>query len=165
MHQKKKRKTKKVQEPMQEKEEQAQETVDLFSLGANDDNKDEGGLILPGLEEDTEETQASTTTNEPVDLFDLGNEENINLDNQVQSSSANEEYSNSQNYEKQYSMGNNANTEQSRDLYNINSATQNNSNLESLLSMSNKLVAFVGTSKNGTSFLVNSMAEILSKKE
>ena len=155
---------KKVQEPMQEKEEQAQETVDLFSLGANDDNKDEGGLILPGLEEDTEETQASTTTNEPVDLFDLGNEENINLDNQVQSSSANEEYSNSQNYEKQYSMGNNANTEQSRDLYNINSATQNNSNLESLLSMSNKLVAFVGTSKNGTSFLVNSMAEILSKK-
>ena len=30
--------------------------------------------------------------------------------------------------------------------------------------MSNKLVAFVGTSKNGTSFLVNSMAEILSKK-
>lgn len=155
---------KKVQEPMQEKEEQAQETVDLFSLEANDDNKDEGGLILPGLEEDTEETQASTTTNEPVDLFDLGNEENINLDNQVQSSSANEEYSNSQNYEKQYSMGNNANTEQSRDLYNINSATQNNSNLESLLSMSNKLVAFVGTSKNGTSFLVNSMAEILSKK-
>lgn len=155
---------KKVQEPMQEKEEQAQETVDLFSLGANDDNKDEGGLILPGLEEDTEETQASTTTNEPVDLFELGNEENINLDNQVQSSSANEEYSNSQNYEKQYSMGNNANTEQSRDLYNINSATQNNSNLESLLSMSNKLVAFVGTSKNGTSFLVNSMAEILSKK-
>ena len=155
---------KKAQEPMQEKEEQAQETVDLFSLGANDDNKDEGGLILPGLEEDTEETQASTTTNEPVDLFDLGNEENINLDNQVQSSSANEEYSNSQNYEKQYSMGNNANTEQSRDLYNINSATQNNSNLESLLSMSNKLVAFVGTSKNGTSFLVNSMAEILSKK-
>ena len=155
---------KKVQEPMQEKEEQAQETVDLFSLGANDDNKDEGGLILPGLEEDTEETQASTTTNEPVDLFDLGNEENINLDNQVQSSSANEEYSNSQNYEKQYSMGNNANTEQSRDLYNINSGTQNHSNLESLLSMSNKLVAFVGTSKNGTSFLVNSMAEILSKK-
>ena len=155
---------KKVQEQKKEKEEQAQETVDLFSLGANDDNKDEGGLILPGLEEDTEETQASTTTNEPVDLFDLGNEENINLDNQVQSSSANEEYSNSQNYEKQYSMGNNANTEQSRDLYNINSATQNNSNLESLLSMSNKLVAFVGTSKNGTSFLVNSMAEILSKK-
>ena len=33
-----------------------------------------------------------------------------------------------------------------------------------LLSMSNKLVAFVGTSKNGTSFLVNNMAEILSGK-
>ena len=30
--------------------------------------------------------------------------------------------------------------------------------------MSNKLVAFVGTSKNGTSFLVNSMAENLSRK-
>ena len=33
-----------------------------------------------------------------------------------------------------------------------------------LISMSNKLVAFVGTSKNGTSFLVNNMAEILSNK-
>ena len=37
-------------------------------------------------------------------------------------------------------------------------------NLKNLLSMSNKLVAFVGTSKNGTSFLVNSMAENLSRK-
>ena len=38
------------------------------------------------------------------------------------------------------------------------------SDVKNLLSMSNKLVAFVGTSKNGTSFLVNNIADILSRK-
>ena len=37
-------------------------------------------------------------------------------------------------------------------------------NLDSLLSGNKKVVAFVGTSKNGTSFLVNNLADVLSKK-
>ena len=37
-------------------------------------------------------------------------------------------------------------------------------NLESLLTSDKKVVAFVGTSKNGTSFLVNNLAEMLSKQ-
>lgn len=37
-------------------------------------------------------------------------------------------------------------------------------NLENLLTSDKKVVAFVGTSKNGTSFLVNNLAEMLSKQ-
>lgn len=37
-------------------------------------------------------------------------------------------------------------------------------NLENLLTSDKKIVAFVGTSKNGTSFLVNNLAEMLSKQ-
>ena len=39
-----------------------------------------------------------------------------------------------------------------------------NVNLENLLTSDKKVVAFVGTSKNGTSFLVNNLAEILSNQ-
>ncbi len=39
-----------------------------------------------------------------------------------------------------------------------------NSDLSGLLTRDKKVVAFVGTSKNGTSFLVNNLAEMLSKK-
>ena len=153
----------KVQELDQEKNNQAQEAVDLFGLGANDDDKDDGGLILPGLDSDTEDTRANISSSEPINLFGLGNENNKNVNNELQSNSVNEIYSNFQNSGTQSSMRKDADQEQARDLYNVNNGTQNNSNLENLLSMSNKLVAFVGTSKNGTSFLVNSMAEILSK--
>ena len=40
----------------------------------------------------------------------------------------------------------------------------NNTNLASMLTKNQKIVAFVGTSKNGTSFLVNNIAELLSQK-
>ena len=40
----------------------------------------------------------------------------------------------------------------------------NNTNIASMLTKNQKIVAFVGTSKNGTSFLVNNIAELLSKK-
>ena len=40
----------------------------------------------------------------------------------------------------------------------------NNTNIASMLTKNQKIVAFVGTSKNGTSFLVNNIAELLSQK-
>lgn len=40
----------------------------------------------------------------------------------------------------------------------------NNTNIASMLTKNQKIVAFVGTSKNGTSFLVNNIAELLSKR-
>lgn len=42
------------------------------------------------------------------------------------------------------------------------SKNQNNNNIASLISQDKKVVAFVGTTKNGTSFLVNNLGELLS---
>lgn len=122
------------------------ETVDLFGLGEEvEETSSNGGLILPGLEESIKEKKEDN-----LDLFDLGNEDNTNQ--------SNINYSNPE-------FENRTTQSQSRELENVNSYTQNDDqNFKNLLSMSNKLVAFVGTSKNGTSFIVNSMAEILSKK-
>ncbi len=45
-----------------------------------------------------------------------------------------------------------------------NSQYQANTNIENLLTQEKKIVSFVGTSKNGTSFLVNNMAQMLSEQ-
>ena len=139
---------KKVQ-PLQESnyqtEVEEQEDVDLFNLGMNNSKKESEELILPGLEETTNNTQPNIQQNEEtVDLFSLGSKtqsENIN-----------------------YNISNNYNTDSRQlDVYN-QYEPRDNSGIKNLLSMSNKLIAFVGTSKNGTSFLVNSTAEMLSRK-
>lgn len=46
----------------------------------------------------------------------------------------------------------------------IESYQKSNANLGNLLSRDKKIVAFVGTSKNGTSFLVNNLAQILANQ-
>ena len=145
-------------------EESKEDSVDLFNLG-NGLKQDNGGLILPGLEDEpTSETQNESSG--AVDLFNLGNNTQANTNNTQSYNKANTE--NSYNTMKNSSFTNFANNgmqNNSRDLETTSQFTSSDdSNLKNLLSMSNKLVAFVGTSKNGTSFLVNSMAEILSKQ-
>ena len=145
-------------------EESKEDSVDLFNLG-NGLKQDNGGLILPGLEDEpTSETQNESSG--AVDLFNLGNNTQANTNNTQSYNKANTE--NSYNTMKNSSFTNFANNgmqNNSRDIETTSQFTSSDdSNLKNLLSMSNKLVAFVGTSKNGTSFLVNSMAEILSKQ-
>lgn len=139
-----------------------QESVNLFDLG--DDNSSNGEIILPGLDDNTENQEKNNTQNEPQNL----NKQETTYTPQFSYEQVNNNYSQNQysNNQAQYSQG----------MYGVNSNStraietpeqymnQNDENLKNLLSMSNKLVAFVGTSKNGTSFLVNSMAEILSKR-
>ena len=168
-----------VQEVVQEPVQNEVSDVNLFDLG-NENTSNNGGLILPGLEDDEPATTQSNNQNdELVDLFSLGDDNSNNTinpnnyaqnnttmqDDFVQKSNTYNNFSanNAQNSFEQYNQNYNANN-----THEIESTNQynryNDSRLENLLSMSNKLVAFVGTSKNGTSFLVNSMAEILSKK-
>lgn len=130
--------------------------IDLFNLG--EEQPKEGELILPGLEETAQENKNVQPIEEEIDLFDLGNDKkeqnevNIFKDNV----NSNQRYNNIDNEAYKYNQNK---------LENVNIYSQSeDAELKNLLSMSNKLVAFVGTSKNGTSFLVNSMAEILSKK-
>ena len=139
-----------------------QESVNLFDLG--DDNSSNGEIILPGLDDNTENQEKNNTQNEPQNL----NKQETTYTPQFSYEQVNNNYSQNQysNNQAQYSQG----------MYGVNGNStraietpeqymnQNDENLKNLLSMSNKLVAFVGTSKNGTSFLVNSMAEILSKR-
>lgn len=147
---------KKVQAVSEENESNKQnkddEAVDLFGLSEETEEATNGGLILPGLDEPIKEEQ-NNQVEDGFNLFNLENEDNTsqinsnNIDNQEIEDITAQEYN------------------QSKELENVNGYTHNDDeNLKNLLSMSNKLVAFVGTSKNGTSFIVNSMAEILSKK-
>ena len=145
-------------------EESKEDSVDLFNLG-NGLKQDNGGLILPGLEDEpTSETQNESSG--AVDLFNLGNNTQANTNNTQSYNKANTENSyNTMNNSSFTNFANNGMQNNSRDLETTSQFTSSDdSNLKNLLSMSNKLVAFVGTSKNGTSFLVNSMAEILSKQ-
>ena len=132
------------------------EAVNLFDMAT--DNEDNGGLILPGLDDEQVTTEQPKGESE-VDLFNLGNSN----EEEPVASSNNENIM----YQNQYAHQNNSFSKTSTTqkletshAYNPNEAAD----FKNLLSMSNKLVAFVGTSKNGTSFLVNSVAENLSRK-
>ena len=155
---------KKVQ--VSEVEEQPkEESVDLFNLG-NGTKKDNGGLILPGLEDEPTSTTQSESS-ETVDLFNLGNNTQVSTNNTQNYNKFNTEnnYNTKNNSSFNNNFANNGIQNNSRELETTNQFTSyDDSNLKNLLGMSNKLVAFVGTSKNGTSFLVNSIAEILSKQ-
>ncbi len=137
---------KKIQEPIETNKTneltKEQDVVNLFELGDDETEQPniinneqyEHNMVLPGLEEIEEESIGYNTTN-----------------------NNNEFYQNQNHYvENDYNNVNNKN-----DLENVNYNTQE---LSGLLSKDKKIVAFVGTSKNGTSFLVNNLAEMISKK-
>ena len=116
------------------------ESVNLFDLGKEENVEEKqqtGGIILPGFEEEDEP------------------EEN-KLENQTTSSYTKQDDIKFQNNNSYIPNDN------TRELENLNQ--YNDMNLNSFLTRDKKAVAFVGTSKNGTSFLVNNLAEALSKK-
>ncbi len=123
--------------------------LNLFELGEEDNNitnianttNTYSDMILPGLEEKEE-------TNQNV----FGNSTNTaNFDNHEPNTSI---------------MQNNSlnNGTQTQSIQNVGKYNLTNVDLSGLLSRDKKIVAFVGTSKNGTSFLVNSLAEMLSQQ-
>lgn len=101
-------------------------------------------VLLPGFDEpevDTSYTRTNNTSYEN-DLLSDFEEETVTKP----------EYNMMSNYE-EVSENNIANIENTE-----------NSDLDKLLTSDKKVVAFVGTSKNGTSFLINNVAEILSNQ-
>ena len=154
----------------EEQNEVAEDGVDLFNLG--EEKPVEGGLILPGLEDTEPEIETPQTTvpqgvqEETVDLFNLGNYNTMASNNATASNMAGNGYTipGQQGNFVNYNNPNGYQGTKEVNTINSNYNQMEDANFKNLLSMSNKLVAFVGTSKNGTSFLVNSMAEILSKR-
>ena len=125
----------------EEQEKEEEQEVNLFDLGNEEisDKEDiSGEIVLPGFEEETIETDKQQ---EPVQIPNETSQEFTRPET---------DYSNYNNFS---------------DTKEIENTTKyNDINLDSLLTRDKKLVAFVGTSKNGTSFLVNNLAEVLSKK-
>lgn len=125
-------------------EETPTEPVNLFDLGEEEEKQQEQpskGIILPGFDDEEEDVVVETPKTPEVQT----------IPNYVPEP----RYTNPQ---PQYNFENNT----TREIENTNQ--YNDIRLDSLLTRDKKIVAFVGTSKNGTSFLVNNLAEMLSKK-
>ena len=115
----------------------------------NHQNNDEDDMVLPGFEEvDSIPEPEKNTTQEPT----------FNYSQSTNQSSYNNQYGQSYN--------NNAYDEyvpsNSRDMTRTNNNYVQTIDISSLLTSDKKIVTFVGTSKNGTSFIVNNVAELLS---
>ena len=101
------------------------------------------------------------TDEENVDLFDL--EENDEENEEQHQSKINKEPEQiiKENKPKQEKTNINYNTD-FEDEQHLTRTSNTNSNFSTLLTGDKKIVAFVGTTKNGTSFVVNNTAEMLS---
>ena len=125
-------------------------------------DQQEESTVLPGFEEDT-----SNVNENVLPGFDENNEQQeqpsyqqINQENNAQN---NQMYSN-MNYSNELNYGNNYNSfnRQETRLQNVNE-TYENVDISRLLTSDKKVACFIGTSKNGTSFIVNNVADITSK--
>ena len=125
-------------------------------------DQQEESTVLPGFEEDT-----SNVNENVLPGFDVNNEQQeqpsyqqINQENNAQN---NQMYSN-MNYSNELNYGNNYNSfnRQETRLQNVNE-TYENVDISRLLTSDKKVACFIGTSKNGTSFIVNNVADITSK--
>lgn len=124
--------------------------------------------VLPEFEETTNKAKekqpkkAEKTSEALLDFEDFDDSQEEEESNQDD----NEEDENSIEIEKQDTLYRNKELNKNieeKQISNYNENTQNNK-LQNLLTSDKKIVAFVGTSKNGTSFLINNLANILSNQ-
>ena len=116
---------------------QIQDEEDLIMPGIEETTKQEESLVMPGLEEEQEENIIMPGLEEKAE--ELGMKETIEpKENEIRPINT---------------IGQISKTEQT-----INTEID----ISSLLTGNKKLACFVGTSKNGTSFIVNNVAQILS---
>lgn len=138
-----------IPEVIEKKEEP--ENINLFDLSEEDDEEDieniqDSDYILPGLDNNSYEDE----------------EEYEEKEEQKYESYNNNQYDNEQQYS--YNKINETSYEPtfSKDITKRDVDYNSFGEVENLLTRDKKLVSFVGTSKNGTSFLVNNVAEMLS---
>ena len=110
------------------------EDLNLFDLDNQDVEQEDTSVIMPGIEE----------VEEPIE------EQPVKYENY---SVPNTDNTYTQNYQDNYSMP--------MESY---SNSADNVDITNLIANDKKIVGFVGTTKNGTSFLVNNVAQILSER-
>ena len=123
--------------------EQEQEE-EITTLPGMEQEQEEEITTLPGIEQESEETALPGIKTIVEDNSEIDNEynkvlQNLKIENEKEEVSRNNE------------LGRKREEKQYPEL-----------DMENLLSQNQKVIAFVGTSKNGTSFLINNVAELLS---
>ena len=135
-----------------------------------DDAEKENEAVLPGFEDVEEENDAILPgfddTEEKDDTllpgFDYKDENDSNIDNQIQSYSQYEPepVTSVPNYGTSYNTSYNTNINNQSEIR--KNEYESTKDFSGLLTPDKKIVTFVGTSKNGTSFMVNNVAELMS---
>ena len=142
--------------------------INLFELGEeettpsqNNNNTTYSDVILPGLEDDNEMyVQEEIENTAPIlpQTEEISSQPEVARPEQItqtmQPSFTAEQPSPIQNF----------GTATTTSIQNTGKYNLSNTDLSGLLTRDKKIVAFVGTSKNGTSFLVNNLAEMFSQK-
>ena len=114
----------------------------------NNQDDDDDDMVLPGFEE---------VDSIPESDFNKKEEPSFNYSQNANQNSYNNQYQQSyQNTYDEYVPSN------SRDMTRKNNNYVQTIDISSLLTSDKKIVTFVGTSKNGTSFIVNNVAQLLS---
>ncbi len=113
--------------------------------------------ILPGFEENSNDTMLPGFEENSASTYEESNNSST-LPGFEETSNNTTLPGFEDNYENITSTNANETNQQNELVNNI----QRNSSLENLLTADKKIVAFVGTTKNGTSFLVNNLADMLS---
>ncbi len=116
-----------------------------FSDVEENNNTEENNTVLPGFNDVKENDDAV------LPGFDYKDETESNIDSQLQNYS-----------QYQSSSVTNYNTSSINQPLQKNNQYESTKDLSSLLTPDKKIVTFVGTSKNGTSFIVNNIAELMS---
>lgn len=161
-----------VPEENEEKTSNKTQDVDLFDMTAEDDEPQEE-VDLFNLDNDEEKKENNETE---VDLFNLDSNDSSNKDD-VEHDDLFDMSTNQETKEHTVPVTQNISTNQTQTIQRPIQTVANqvpqynypekasyanvNSNFNTLLTGDKKIVAFVGTTKNGTSFVVNNTAEML----
>ena len=145
-------------------EDDDEEDNELPGLDDFDDEDDEEDEVLPGFDDYEDEDDEEDDELPGLDDYEDDEEEDDEvlpgLDDYEDDDDNNEPISNP-NFRRMEPIGN----QSSREIENTNKFNSSvNFNIDNLISSDQKIVSFIGTSKNGTSFLVNNLAQMFSEK-
>ena len=153
-------------------DEQQEENI-LPGLEDYDNNSvKEEPTMLPGFEEQEEPINTLPGVEEDISEEDnflpgingYNSNENTEQNRTEDIVETNQNYNNNDNYNNEYN--NNYNNNNYYNIYNNNAeydnSYENSMDLSSILTPGKKVISFVGTSKNGTSFIVNNLATLMS---
>ena len=146
-----------------------EENTSSILPGFEEEQEDENDVMLPGFqdeEEDDDDSSSNYSNNNYSNNSYRNVQNNYIANNYEQNNYKPNNYRQENNYlPNSYTNNNTNNNTYNTERYQMQTTENNYINtidLESLKTSDKKMVSFVGTSKNGTSFIVNNIAELMS---